>query len=182
MTTWLFIGRLNPPHIWHITIIDKALKENDVVFLLIWTKEKKNEKNPLKFIEIVDILALKYANNFSLGIFELEDKETDDEWAEEVYEILLKYWDDEIYDINFYWWDFANDTAYKLRNYEFYDFDINYIEVPRKNSFVEFEWKKYEISGTNLRKALREWNLELAKKFCDKKMFEKIADYFIKER
>jgi cytidyltransferase-like protein len=35
MNLGLFIGRLNPPHIGHIGIINKALKENDKVLILL---------------------------------------------------------------------------------------------------------------------------------------------------
>jgi predicted nucleotidyltransferase len=110
----------------------------------------------------------------------LEDTPTDEEWINNIYEILWKYWEDQFYDINFYWWDFENDSAYNvLSQCEFSDYNFNYIEIPRKNSFVEYKWQKYEISATNLRKALMEWNLELAQKFCDKKMFELIKKYFL---
>jgi hypothetical protein len=39
----------------------------------------------------LDILGEKYANNFKLRIFELEDTPTDEEWINNIYEILWKY-------------------------------------------------------------------------------------------
>jgi cytidyltransferase-like protein len=35
MNLGLFIGRLNPPHIGHISIINKVLKENDETLILL---------------------------------------------------------------------------------------------------------------------------------------------------
>jgi nicotinamide mononucleotide adenylyltransferase len=177
----LFIGRLNPPHTWHIAIIDKALSKNDEVFLLIGTKWITDEKNPLSFEEIRDILHIKYADNWELKIFELRDTPSDEEWVKEIYKTLWKDGSGEFRNINFYWWDFQNDSAYKvIKEYEnlFGKYEITYNEVSRKNSFIKYEWQKYDISATNLRKALREWNFELAKNFCDEKIWNKIKSYF----
>ena len=56
MTLGLFIGRLNPPHIWHIQIIKRALKENKKVLLLLWTPFETDEKNPLNFYSRKNLL------------------------------------------------------------------------------------------------------------------------------
>jgi nicotinamide mononucleotide adenylyltransferase len=180
MTLWLFIGRLNPPHIWHITVIDKALSLNDTIILMIWTKWGTDEKNPLTFSQIRKILSEKYDDRSKLKILELEDNLSDLVWVQDIVELLYKHWE-WIRKINFYGGDFKNDSAYKaLKEYqnELKDYEINYIEVSRENSFVEYNWQKYEISATNLRTALREKNFELAEKFCDEKMFELIREYF----
>lgn len=182
MTLWLFIGRLNPPHIWHIAIIDKALLDNEKVIILIWTKEDKDQNNPLTFLEIKEILLLKYKDNKKLEILELRDDRSDLVWIYNIYKILFENWN-KIKDINLYGWDFKNDSAYNtIKKYEshFNNFKFKYIENPRENSFIEYDWKEYSVSSTNLRKALKDWNIKLASKFCEQKMFEKIINFYKK--
>lgn len=176
MTLWLFIGRLNPPHIWHLSIIDKALVENDKVIVLIWSKDLSDEQNPLKYEDIKDLLLEKYNDKLKLQILELKDDRSDLIWIYNIYKILFENWN-KIKDINLYGWDFKNDSAYNIiKKYEnhFNNFSFNYIEQSREKSFVKYNWKEYCISSTNLRKALKDWDINLASIFCEQKMFEKI--------
>lgn len=178
MTLWLFIGRLNPPHIWHISIIDKALSENDRVIVLIWSKNIIDEQNPLYFNEIKEILLLKYKDNKKLEILELRDDRSDLIWIYNIYKILFEKWKG-INDINLYAWDFKNDSAYNIiKKYEnhFNNFSFNYIEQSRENSFVNYNWQKIPISATNLRQALRNKDYDLVNILCDENVVEKIKD------
>lgn len=180
MTLWLFIGRLNPPHIWHISTIDKMINENDFVLILIWTQKNRDENNPLDFFQIKNILSKKYLFNNKLKIVELKDDSSDLVWLFSIYKILFENfpW---LNDINFYWWDFKNDSAYNVINNNknhLPNYNINFVENSRSNSFIEYDWKKYDISATNLRKAFNDWNIELASKFCDKELFEEIKKNF----
>lgn len=180
MTLWLFIGRLNPPHIWHISIIDKALSENDRVIVLIWSKNIIDEQNPLNFNEIKEILLLKYKDNKNLEILELRDDRSDLIWIYNIYKILFEKWKG-INDINLYAWDFKNDSAYNIiKKYEnhFNNFSFNYIEQSRENSFANYNWQKIAISATNLRQALRNKDYDLVNILCDENMVEKIKNYF----
>ncbi|MDD2908089.1 MAG: hypothetical protein PHH98_05640 [Candidatus Gracilibacteria bacterium] len=182
MTLGLFIGRLNPPHIGHSSIIDKALIENEKVIILIGTKDIKDEKNPLSFLEIKEILLEKYPNNSKLTILELKDDRSDLIWIYNIYKILYEN-GNKIKNINLYGGDFKNDSAYNtIKNHESHlnNFVFNYIENSRENSFVNYKGVKYDISATNLRKALKEGNIDLAKIFCDEKMFEKILHFYKK--
>lgn len=180
MKLWLFIGRLNPAHIWHLSIIDNIIKQNDFVLILIWTQKNRDENNPLDFKQIKSILSKKYLFNNKLKIVELKDDSSDLVWLFSIHKILYENfpW---FNDINFYGWDFKNDSAYnvisKNQNY-LPNYNINFIENSRNNSFIEFDEKKYDISATNLRKALKEWNIKLASKFCDEKMFDEVVKYF----
>ena len=179
-TLWLFIGRLNPPHKGHLSIIDKALEENDKILLLIGVCNIQNLENPLNFEEIRDILFKKYKKIKKLKILPLEDNSSDLVWIQNIKKILDKFWD-WIVNINFYWGDFKTDSAYiVIKQYqdELRDYIFTYIEVPRKKSFIEFAWKNYAVSSTNLRQALREWNISLAEKFMDKNMFKEIESFF----
>lgn len=180
MNLWLFIGRLNPPHIWHLSTIDKIIQENDFVLILIWSQKNRNDKNPLDFKQIKNILSKKYLFNSKLKIVELKDDNSDLIWLYSIYKILYENfpW---IYSVNFYAWDLKNDSAYNVINNKkkfIPDYKFNFIEESRKNSIVNYSWNKYDISATNLRKFLREWNYSLASEFCDKKMLEEIKKYF----
>ena len=57
MTLGLFIGRMNPPHNWHINTIEKAILENEKVLILLWSpiiEDKDN--NPFTFLERKNLL------------------------------------------------------------------------------------------------------------------------------
>ncbi len=180
MTLWLFIGRLNPPHIWHIAIIDKALLDNEKVIVLIWSKDFVGEHNPLNFSEIKELLLEKYSDNSKLQFIELKDNKSDLVWIYYIYRIIFENWNNIKY-INLYWWDFKNDSAYNtIKKYEnhFNNFSFNYIEQSRENSFVNHNWQKIDISATNLRQALRDKDYDLVKMLCNEKMIEKIKNYF----
>lgn len=177
---WLFIGRMNPPHLWHLSTIDKMLKENDFALILVGTMKYRNDKNPLEYNQIKNILSQKYLFNNKLKIVELKDDASDIVWIYSIYKILYENfpW---LYDVNFYFWDIKNDSAYKVlykNQYHLPNYNINFIENPRIGSFVKFWNEKIELSSTNFRKALREWKYDLASKFCDEKMFEEIKKYF----
>jgi hypothetical protein len=64
------------------------LRENDKVILMIGTKNYLDEKNPLSFYEIKEILLLKYKDEKKLEIVELDDKPTDLEWLKDILEKL----------------------------------------------------------------------------------------------
>jgi len=173
MTLGLFIGRLNPPHIWHIGIIKRALKENDKVLVLLWVPLINNENNPFDF-EFRKELLLSLFNKNKLNILELKDDKSDLIWIKNIKNILENYFN-WIKNIRFYGWDFENDSAYKvIKEFEkeFENYNIKYILESRKNSFINYNWKNYKISATNLRKALKDWNIILSKKLCDEKIFD----------
>lgn len=173
MSLWLFIGRLNPPHNWHIKIIEKSLKENEKTLVLLWTSLEKNEKDPLDFEQRKNLLLKYFKDNENLKILEIEDSPSDLIWSLHVYKRIC----DNFYnfrDINFYAWDFWNDSAYKvIKKYKdnFFRIKLNFIEFSRENSFVE---GKIELSATNFRKALKDKNYSLAEKFTQKEIFEEI--------
>lgn len=181
MTLGLYIGRLNPPHIWHIGIIEKALKENQKTIILLWSHTFQDEKNPLNFEQRKNILKKKFWNNKKLIILELIDDESDLVWIYAIYKYLYEKWDN-IKNINFYVGDMQNDSAYlvlKENEKILSDYNINYINIYREKSYIKYKWEKYDISATNLRKALRDKNYDLATMFCDKEIFEEIKKYFI---
>lgn len=180
MTLGLFIWRLNPAHNWHLEILKKALAENEKVLLLLWTPLKlEPEKNPLTFLQRKSILEKYFENEENLKILEILDDKSDFVWTIHIYKRIC----DNFYNfenINFYYWS-EEDSAYKcVKQFEEYFFrlKINFRKVDRKETFVENNWEKIELSATNFRKYLRAWDFETAKKFVDKEIFEEIKKYF----
>ena len=179
MTLWLFIWRLNPPHIWHINIIKRALKENEKVLVLLWSNLTYNINSPLNF-SIREGLLRKIFLEKNINFLEIQDKKTDLEWINNINLILENNYS-KFDKINFYGWDFENDSAFKVfKEYEeiFINYTFNYVLNSRKNSFIEYNWKKYKISASNLREALYNKDYTLASKFCDKNIFEDIKKEF----
>lgn len=183
MKLGLFIGRLNPPHIWHIETIKKALSENDKVLVLLWISKNINWNNPLNFPTRKELIELVFNNETNLDIFEIVDNESDENWVQNINDLIkLNYIDCK--NIIFYWGDFKNDSAFKvLKQYEnkLNNYKINYIEKSRIWSTIKYKWKEYNISATNLRNALNHWNFELAEKFCNKEIFGKVKNFISNE-
>ena len=86
-TLWIFIGRMNPPHIWHIRVIEKALKENSKVLILLWSNWKINSENPLSF-ENRKILLEKYFWENILIIKNIKDNKSNKIWVENIWKII----------------------------------------------------------------------------------------------
>ncbi len=178
MNLGLFIGRLNPPHIWHTGIIKKSLKQNDKVLVLLCSPLILNENNPFEF-EFRKKLLLKVFDENKLKILELKDNKSDLVWIKNIINIINKNykW---IKTIKFYWGDFKNDSAYNIvKQYEkeFEIYSKQYILSPRKKSFINHDWRKYYISSTNLKNALKDGDMILVKKLCDKEIFYKLTNW-----
>jgi bifunctional NMN adenylyltransferase/nudix hydrolase len=103
MNLGLFIWRLNPPHIWHIWIIKRALKENNKVLVLLWTPLSKDQNNPFDFKQREALLDLSFKNENNLKILELKDNKSDLIWIENLKEIISSNYR-EINNINLYCW------------------------------------------------------------------------------
>ena len=174
---WLFIGRMNPPHKWHIAVIEKALQENEQVLVLLWCNGIVDLSNPLTF-EQREILLQKYFwNNKNLKIDIIKDTQTDLEWVQNISNSIQKYWNIEL---NIYWGDFERDSAIlTIKKYELLlSENISYIPVDRFLETINYNWEDFHISATNLRNALRNWDREFVKKFCNEELIEEIINYF----
>lgn len=175
MTLWIFIGRLNPPHIWHIEILQKSLRENQKTLLLLWTPKSLDTNNPLDFSTRKSLIYTVFSKN-DIIVEELKDNPSDEKWVENIIQII-KNAAPKIKVLHFYFWDLENDSAYRaLQQYLhlFSEFDINFIEQSRKHSFVIENEQKLQISATNLRTALKNKDYDLAKKITKKEIFEKL--------
>lgn len=177
---WIFIARMNPPHKWHIKIIKKILKENDYIIIFIWSANKNDELNPLNCKERKSILKQSLKNYFEKNIIKiilLNDEETDDKWINNI----KKEFDDTFINIfsnaTFYGWDLENDYALKVIKIfekELPFKNIFYKEISRKNSFIFFDGKKYEISWTQIRSLWKEKNIKPIEKMLEKNITKEI--------
>lgn len=174
---WLFIGRINPPHKWHIAVIKKALSENDQVLVLLWDNWIVNESNPLTFEQRELLLKKYFWENNNLKINIIKDTKTDLEWVQNITSSIQKFWNIEL---NIYWWDFENDSAIlAMKQYEILLWEkVNYIPVDRFLETITYKGEEFHISATNLRNALRNWNREFVEKFCNEELVEEIISYF----
>ena len=102
---WLFIGRMNPPHKGHITVIEKALTENDKVCILLWCNWVIDQSNPLTFQQREILLNKYFWDNKNLEIDIIKDTKTDLEWVQNIASSIQNFWNIEL---NIYWWDFEN--------------------------------------------------------------------------
>lgn len=178
-TTWLFIGRLNPPHIWHIWIIEKALRENDEVLILLWDNWNIDISNPLDFFQRKQLLKSYFWEKENLNIKIIKDVISDKKWVKNIFTKINSF--SEYKKLNFYYWDFENDSAFNvIKEYKniFLDYNINYILVDRGLSEILYKWEKKLITSTSLRNALMNKEYNLASKFCSKEIFNKIKEHF----
>lgn len=76
------IGRFNPLHLSHTTIIDKMVEENDYIIILIGSANVSREKeNPLTYSERAHILTHLYPNAIVLPLNDYGDL---DDWIQAV--------------------------------------------------------------------------------------------------
>ena len=174
---WLFIGRMNPPHKWHTSVIQKALWENDEVLVLLWSSGVIDESNPLSFEQRKYLLQKFFWENKNLKINIIKDTKTDEQWVQNISENIKKYFWEDIF-LNIYGWDFQNDSAIiAMKQFENILWkNISYIRVDRFLETLEYNGEKFHISATNLRNALRNW--EFVEKFCNKELVEEIIKLF----
>lgn len=161
---WIFIWRLNPPHIWHIKVIKTSLKENDKTIIFLWSSNIKDDKNPFSYEERKFFLQ-KIFKNKNLIIDYLEDYPSDEIWCKKLWEKIKNHISNREYKTTFFGWDFKNDSAIIAikNNLKYLWFEnIDFFEVYRKNILLP-NWE--EISSTNLRKYLTEKNYTKSKEF-----------------
>lgn len=176
-TLWLFIWRMNPPHKWHIAVIEKALKENEEVLILLWSNDLLDTNNPLTFEQRKKLLQKYFWENKNLHIFIIKDTQTDLEWVQNLSKSIQKYWEIKL---SIYWWDFEKDSAIiAIKEFEHLIWNyISYIYIDRFLETINYNWEGFHISATNLRNALRNWDREFVEKFCNEELVEDIKNYF----
>lgn len=95
MKLGLVIGRFQPLHNGHISLINKALEENDKVLVLIGSANKLPDfKNPFSAEQRFNFVYQEFPENPQLLIQTLNDYDTDDEWVQEVTARALSFEED----------------------------------------------------------------------------------------
>lgn len=83
----VFIGRFQPLHYGHINIINQALNDNEIVLILIGSKNVFNERNPFSF-EIRKSFFTTYFNSNRIFVDGIDDYNDDKIWCNKVDEII----------------------------------------------------------------------------------------------
>ncbi|MEM5831795.1 MAG: adenylyltransferase/cytidyltransferase family protein [Candidatus Aenigmatarchaeota archaeon] len=160
MVVGLFVARFQPLHKGHERAIRKALKLYEKVIIVIGSADKsREEKNPFTTEErklMLEAVFSKEINDGKIEILAIEDKASDEEWANE---LISKVSFDEVYT--------ASDWVAKA--------------FEGKKNVKRFKPFKYEtINGTNIRRLIKEGNEEW-KKYVNKKIAEMIQKVALKE-
>ncbi|MEM0243139.1 MAG: adenylyltransferase/cytidyltransferase family protein [Candidatus Aenigmatarchaeota archaeon] len=160
MVVGLFVARFQPLHKGHERAIRKALKLYEKVIIVIGSADKsREEKNPFTAEErklMLEAVFSKEINDGKIEILAIEDKTSDEEWANE---LISKVSFDEVYT--------ASDWVAKA--------------FEGKKNVKRFKPFKYEtINGTNIRRLIKEGNEEW-KKYVNKKIAEMIQKVALKE-
>ncbi len=81
----LVIGRFQPLHNGHLSLIDEARKQADKTLVLIGSSRQLPDfKNPFSYDERLELLTQCLPNESDLVIHGIPDEPTDDEWIQEV--------------------------------------------------------------------------------------------------
>ncbi|MEM5829970.1 MAG: adenylyltransferase/cytidyltransferase family protein [Candidatus Aenigmatarchaeota archaeon] len=160
MAVGLFVARFQPLHKGHERAIKKALKLYEKVIVVIGSADKaRSENNPFTAEErklMLEAVFSKEINEGKIEIITIEDKSSDEEWANE---LIQKANFDEVYT--------ASDWVAK--------------SFESKKQVKRFKPFKYDtINGTNIRRLIKEGNEEW-KKYVNRKVVEIINRIALKE-
>lgn len=177
--TAVMVGRLNPPHIGHIRVINKALAESEVLVMFLGSANVVNDKNPFTYEERKSFLEENFSDEIASGkliVSYLDDVGNDALWTQNLWNKVKNLVPDFDGTLNFYGWDFAEDraiTAVRENEVELNAQKVVYTQVSREHFTLP---DGQDISATNLRKALQNADDEMARKF----LLPKIADAVLK--
>lgn len=175
MKIWIFIGRMQPLHLWHQKIIEKSIKSNDFTFIFLWSSWIINEYNPFTDSERKKFITNIFSNKEKYKLINLADSESDELWLKEIEKKVKQNIKQDIKKVTFYWWDFENDYAIKVvKQYlNILDFkEILFEEINRHNIYINHNWQKILISSTQVRKSLSMKDYEILKKLLDDRIYE----------
>lgn len=180
MKIWIFIGRMQPLHLWHQKIITESISNNDFTFIMLWSSWIINEYNPFTDDErknFIENIFYNYKNKYE--IINLADSESDEKWVKNIEKIVKNNINIKEEHVTFYGWDFENDYAIKvIKQYEdILDFsNIDYKEISRKNIYAIYKWEKIYISSTLVRESLIKKDIEILEKLLDERVFKLLKE------
>ena len=177
MSIWILIWRLNPPHIWHMRILDESLKDNSKTLLFLWSSNIDDDNNPYSYVKRKEFINILYWDNKDLVIDNIDDFPSDKDWVLNLKLKINKYLLDKNTKIIIYGWDFQNDYALIILK-KYIDFiwfkNISFKEISRKEITIIHDNKEIEISSTKVRETIKNKNIPLLEKLIDKKLINKI--------
>lgn len=180
MKVWIFIWRLNPPHLWHLEIIKKSLETDDKTMVILGSSNIFDERNPFSVEQRKRMLEMNFSVN-SLIIDSMSDKESDLDWVLGIKNIILKNIKN-IREISFYGWDFKNDSAIivlkQFTNHIWFQ-NIKFIEYNRKKLYFVYDWEKIYYSSTLVRDAIIKKDKSLLKKLLSPEIYKNIENSLI---
>jgi len=92
MKTGLFIGRFQPFHNAHLKDIQDAVKEVDILYIIIGSSKKSNTKeNPFSLEERKEMIMLVLKNNnINCTLLEVPDVNDDEKWVKNIEKLVPK--------------------------------------------------------------------------------------------
>ena len=151
-SVWVYVGRFQPLHIGHKTIIESMWRENEHNYFFVWVGWQR-EQNPFDF-DIVESFFEPYKSDLN-SIIWVQDVQSDQEWIKNIFS-HIQLWSN-IWKIIVYGWDMLNDSsvqAFKSYAQEFSKLPIEYREIDRTAVWVSMWDQLIPISGTLCRKAI----------------------------
>lgn len=96
---YVYIGRFQIPHIGHESVMNHAISKGDEVLILIGSANtSRSKKNPFSFEErkkMVEEITTKMlrdaSKNININILPLNDFDNDEDWVNEVKNLVPKY-------------------------------------------------------------------------------------------
>jgi cytidyltransferase-like protein len=83
----IYIGRFQPLHNGHISIINEGLKKEDFMIIIIGSKNKKNDRNPFSY-DIRKNIITEYFGDKNYFVEGLDDYDDDYTWTKKLEEII----------------------------------------------------------------------------------------------
>lgn len=95
MKLWIFIGRMQPLHLWHQSIIEKSLEENDLTFIILWSKWiQDTDRNTFSDAERELFLKTFLKKKTRNKVLFLEDNKSEENWVRALAILIQKTWDE----------------------------------------------------------------------------------------
>lgn len=184
MKIWVFIGRMQPLHLWHQKIINESITTNDFTLIILWSSWIIDEYNPFSDLERKSFIENIFIENYKkYKIVSLEDYNSDELWVKNIENIIKINIKEYIENLTFYWWDLENDYAIKVIKHYKNELNFNKInlkEISRKSIHIIHKWRRVYISSTLVRQSLFNRDLELLEKLLDDRVFTILKNKFLK--
>nr|MDD3720226.1 adenylyltransferase/cytidyltransferase family protein [Candidatus Gracilibacteria bacterium] len=156
MSLGIIIGRFNPLHIGHISLINSSINKCDKTIIILGSANVINENNPFSKDERYIILKKEFGDY--IYIDHLDDCESDIEWIRSLDELIRKYCNFED-KITFFGGDLKND--YAINAVKIFQKELKFKNI----NFFEKHRDIIPISATKIRNHLQNNEHEEAKKW-----------------